>query len=415
VIDADGHGGEPADWQERLPREFQPHMAARREGAKRQFANLPGVGEATRASGAVHPVRRALTETASVCHRTTCVFDRRSWPVAAVLTAGVAWLSPFVAHARGGGGRGLCATAAAEHSAPPYVAVVSAFPAELAPVVAATEIETTVQIAGRSFYVGRLGGVSVLLGLTGIGLVNATNRAHDLLAHGQIAGLLMSGTAGTHHIGDVVLASDLVESDRKRVFHPNAALFALAQRAATALPEPLERCTPVPPRSPDAPVVCLLFDPTVIFGGHDVSADPFGGRTFPCMAGGGDIFGCELPAPAVSRTTIDGFEPRQTSTADVEDMETAAVARAAARRRVPFLAVRAGSDGAGDPLGDRGFPAQFFDYYRLAAHNAGDVTRAVIAELGRLARDRSSRRTCRLLAARRWRSAAKRIAARSNG
>ncbi|TML42169.1 MAG: hypothetical protein E6G23_08290, partial [Actinobacteria bacterium] len=37
------------------------------------------------------------------------------------------------------------------------------------------------------------------------------------------------------------------------------------------------------------------------------------------------------------------------TTADVEDMETAAVARAAARRRVPFLAVRAGSDGAGDP------------------------------------------------------------------
>ena len=81
----------------------------------------------------------------------------------------------------------------------------------------------------------------------------------------------------------------------------------------------------------------------------------------------------------------------------------------------PFLAVRAGSDGAGDPLGDRGFPTQFFDYYRLAAHNAGDVTRAVIADLGRLARDRSARRTCRLLAAHRWRSAAKRIAARSNG
>ena len=131
------------------------------------------------------PVRCTLTETAGVCHRTRRVFDRRSWLAAAVLAAGVAWLSPFVAHARGGGGRGLCATAAAEHSAPPYVAVVSAFPAELAPIVAATEIETTVQIAGRSFYVGRLGGVSVLLGLTGIGIVNATNRAHDLLAHAQ--------------------------------------------------------------------------------------------------------------------------------------------------------------------------------------------------------------------------------------
>src|SRR5262249_6072875 len=44
VIDADGHGGEPADWQERLPKEFQSHMAARRERIKKQFANLPGVG-----------------------------------------------------------------------------------------------------------------------------------------------------------------------------------------------------------------------------------------------------------------------------------------------------------------------------------------------------------------------------------
>ena len=358
-------------------------------------------------------MRCTLTATARVCHRTHCVFDHRPWLVAAVLAAGVACLPPSVAQA---GGKGLCATTAAEHSAPPYVAVVSAFPAELAPIAAATEIETTIQIAGRSYYVGRLGGVSVLLGLTGIGLVNATTRAHYLLAHGQIAGLVMSGTAGTsHNIGDVVLASDLVEGDRKRVFHPNAALLALARRAATTLPEPLERCTPVPPRMPDAPVVCLLFDPTVIFGGRDVSADPFGGRAFPCMPGGDEIFGCELPAPAVSRATIDGFEPRQVSTPDAEDMETAAVARAAARRRVPFLAVRAGSDGGGDPLGDRGFPAQFFDYYRLAAHNAGDVTRAVVAELGSLARDRSAGRTCRLLAARRWRSAAKRIAARPSG
>src|SRR5437773_9962013 len=152
-------------------------------------------------------MRCTLTATARVCHRTRFVCDHRPWLVAAVLAAGVACLPPSVAQA---GGKGLCATAAAEHSAPPYVAVVSAFPAELAPIAAATEIETTIQIAGRDFYVGRLGGVSVLLGLTGIGLVNATNRAHDLLAHGQIAGLVMSGTAGTrHHIGDVVLASDM--------------------------------------------------------------------------------------------------------------------------------------------------------------------------------------------------------------
>jgi predicted TIM-barrel fold metal-dependent hydrolase len=44
VIDADGHGGEPADWQDRLPASLQPQMAARRERIKKQFANLAGVG-----------------------------------------------------------------------------------------------------------------------------------------------------------------------------------------------------------------------------------------------------------------------------------------------------------------------------------------------------------------------------------
>jgi hypothetical protein len=176
--------------------------------------------------------------------------------------------------------------------------------------------------------------------------------------------------------------------------------MALAHHAATALPEPLERCTLVPPGSPTAETVCLLFDPMVIFGGHLVTIDFFGGNAQPCSPGGGEIFGCELPLLA----------PRSITTDDVEDNESAAVARIATRRRVPFLAVRAGSDGGGDPKGDRGFPAQFFDYYRLAAHNAADVTRAVIAELGRLANDGAARRTCRLLARARWKAAASRIA-----
>src|SRR5439155_25438753 len=150
-------------------------------------------------------MRCTLPATARVCHRMRFVFDHRPWLVAAVLAASVVCLPPSVAQA---GGKGLCATAAAEHSAPPYVAVVSAFPAELAPIAAATEIETTIQIAGRDFYVGRLGGVGVLLGLTGIGLVNATNRAHDLLALGQFAGLVMRCKAGTmHQFCDVVLAA----------------------------------------------------------------------------------------------------------------------------------------------------------------------------------------------------------------
>jgi len=63
-------------------------------------------------------------------------------------------------------------------------------------------------------------------------------------------------------------------------------------------------------------------------------------------------------------------------------METAAVAREAQGRGVPFIAFRAVSDGAGDPLGLPGFPTQFFAYYRLAAHNAAAATTAFVTRWG---------------------------------
>jgi hypothetical protein len=140
------------------------------------------------------------------------------------------------------------------------------------------------------------------------------------------------------------------------MFHRNPGLVALAHRAAAALPEPLERCTLVPPRSPDAQLVCLLFDPVVIFGGQAVSFDPFGGTAFQCAPGAGEIFGCELPSTIGSAPGAGvSLHPQTITTVDVEDMESAAVARVGARRRIPFLTVRAGSDGGGDPRGDRGF------------------------------------------------------------
>jgi nucleoside phosphorylase len=61
-----------------------------------------------------------------------------------------------------------------------------------------------------------------------------------------------------------------------------------------------------------------------------------------------------------------------------EDMETAAVAAEAAARSLPFIAFRAVSDGAGDPLGLPGFPAQFFAYYPLAADNAAAAATAFL-------------------------------------
>ena len=63
-------------------------------------------------------------------------------------------------------------------------------------------------------------------------------------------------------------------------------------------------------------------------------------------------------------------------------METAAIAREATKRGVPFIAFRATSDGAGDPLMLPGFPSEFFVYYRLAAHNAAAAAIAFLEHFG---------------------------------
>jgi nucleoside phosphorylase len=300
---------------------------------------------------------------------------------------------------------GLCAAVRRSRPPKPVVAVLAAFPAELAPLVAAADVERTVDIDGRTYYVGRLEGVRVVLALTGIGMVNAATTARSVTDHFRTAGVLMSGVAGSaHRIGDVVIAARWEDPNRPRIFPANPALLAIARRAVRRPSIPLEKCTQVPPAAPDGTTVCMLHDPEVVFGGRGQSTDPFADAALPCVPGAGDVFGCALPADAAA--TLQ----RAAATApDPVDMETAAVAHVASWRRLPFLGIRAVSDGAGDPLGDRGFPAQFFDYYRLAAANAALVTRAVLAEIATLADSRSGHRTCRLLAQRRWEKAAAQV------
>lgn len=344
--------------------------------------------------------------------------DLRSWLLAIPLAGSIAWGLPAAGEAAGAGKKGLCATAAASLAAPPYVGILSTFPAELAPLVAAATVDTTIEIEGRTYYLGRLDGVSVVLGLTGIGLVNAERRTNDLLTNFEVAALVLSGVAGSRHrIGDVVLAPEWTEREGLEVFNANRALLALARRASKrVLPGSLETCTPVPPTSPDAPVVCLPYDPAIVLEGHGFTDDDFGANAFPCIPGAGEVLGCEVPRANVASATKTAVVARAIAASaiaaaaiaeDLVDMETATVARVAAERGVPFLGVRAVSDGAGDPLGeDRGFYAQFADYYRLAAENAALVTRAVVAEVRRLARKRSARPICRLLAKGQWRRAA---------
>jgi nucleoside phosphorylase len=269
-------------------------------------------------------------------------------------------------------------------SPPPLVAVLSAFPAEMAPILDQVAVEDTVMINAHRFRRGTIGGVRVVIGLTGIGLVNATNTARALFDQIEVNGVVFSGVAGSSlRIADVAvpLAWSLKDGT---TYATNQEFLALAGHIAAAGAVSLNHCTVVPASGQP---VCLPFEPAIVVGGVGLSSDPYGSQSVHCRAKGDDVFGCDVPSPDSAPVRRSAREIRGTAAADepvrpiVEDMETAAVAREAAARGLPFIGFRAVSDGAGDPLGLPGFPVQFFAYYRLAAQNAAAATIAFLERL----------------------------------
>lgn len=325
-----------------------------------------------------------------------------SWRLACTVAVIVALGMPVVVDAKRK--PPLCATFG-KRAKGPYLAVLSAFPAEVKPLVAATEVESTIMLGGRPYYLGRIGGVRVVLGILGIGMINAENSAIAVLDGVDVAGVIVSGVAGSNQrIADVVIADDWVSDRNPGLFQTNVAMIALARRAQAALTEPFEKCTRVPPTSPSGAFVCMGFEPAMIVGGHGMSGDDYPSAP-PCADDANEVLGCALPPPTMMLGAPSGGQAGP----ELVDQETAAVARLALERNLPFLGVRAVSDGAGDPNPEvRGPFAQFLDYYQLAANNAATVTLAVVAEIEAL-RGKSGRRACRLLAKRKWEKAAARL------
>lgn len=265
------------------------------------------------------------------------------------------------------------------------IGVLGAMPSELAPFLARATIDETVVHEGRLFHRGTLGGMPVVLAMTGIGLVNATEATRLLLDRFDVAGLVFSGVAGSpHRIADVTVPESWSEPGRES-YAVDAEWLEVA-RTVAARGEELARCTPYPLDDPAAELVCMPFAPAVFVGGRGSSSDPFGGSAVICRVGGGDVFGCDptLEPSAASVAATHGTDDAANVAPEDDltvDMETAASAREAAARGLPFLAFRAVSDGAEDPLGLPGFPTQFFAYYRLAAENAAAATTSFLAEL----------------------------------
>jgi len=287
-------------------------------------------------------------------------------------------------------GDGLCAVRTARCGAPPRFAVLAAFPGELRPLLARARVHETLVAGDRVLRVGTLAGVPVVLGLLGIGLANAEATTRLVLDRFDVAGVVVSGVAGsTARIGDVTVPARWTFADGA-TYDVDPALLRRATRAAPRAE--LDRCTSVPPEPP-GPTVCLAHQPLVLVGGVGRSDDPYGGRPLPCVPGGDDVFGCD-----VGGTAQGVGEPVAV------DMETAAAAREARVRGIPFIAFRAVSDGAGDPLGLPGFPQQFFAWYGLAARNAAAAVAAFLERAGHtsIARDPGAGGTPRARASCDW-------------
>jgi nucleoside phosphorylase len=297
------------------------------------------------------------------------------------------------------------AGAATPQSCTPRLLVVSAVPAEIGPMLRRAAIDHVVEAGGRRFYVGGLEGHRVVMALTGIGLVNADDTlraAFDRFGCG-IRGVVMSGTSGGRTtIGDVTIPARWTLDGGATWYAADSRMLSTAREASASVR--LARAAPVGDPAcvglnPDAVrAVGVLSAPRVVAGGDGSSADPFGGRMFPCVPRGGDVFGCRpcadrgvsaaevarfaaRAAPFLDPSFFLGYLEAPPSTPagfDADDMETAAVARVATEHGVPFIAFRALSDGGGDPLHLPGFPAQFFVYRQLAADNAGAVTVAFL-------------------------------------
>src|SRR5256712_11477722 len=179
------------------------------------------------------------------------------------------------------------------------VLILSAYPTEGAKLLAAAAPVTEVgTFNGRRFFAGSIAGKNVVMGVTGIGLVNADLTTRAVVAYlkdnaFKVKGIVFSGVAGSsYNIGDVVVpdhwTDDLEHSAPP--FPPyavNRCLYRIARRivGTVALDPNLyvedRACTGLrtPPSTP-----VRVDDPQVRInpGDEGHSSDPYGGRAGPC-------------------------------------------------------------------------------------------------------------------------------------
>ena len=291
--------------------------------------------------------------------------------------------------------------------------ILTAFPAEADAILARTTLDPnpSVVVDGHHFYLGTLGGKKVIVAMTGIGMVNATQTTEIALDHftaesgisvGAVVFSGVAGGSGRTEIGSVAVPARWT-SDGGTTWHMvDPGMLAAANTltvdllSTDSIGDPACYCGLFA-----GPQVNLGREPQLFVGGDGSSDDNNNGTAFPAIPSlpiVGDIFGpqpCAAPdfsllftgnlfqalVPFVANgllSNLTGLLTDVPPAVDAVDQETAAAQQVAEAHGIPFLGIRGMSDGPGDPLHLPGYPFTFVVYKQIAADNAAIVTEAFL-------------------------------------
>ncbi|MFC4558323.1 5'-methylthioadenosine/adenosylhomocysteine nucleosidase [Virgibacillus kekensis] len=211
------------------------------------------------------------------------------------------------------------------------------------------EVKNSEDIAGMTFYKGKLEGQNIVLVQSGIGKVNAAMAAQLLVSHFDADKLINSGISGAIHpdvkLGDIVISTDTVQHDMDETakgfepgiiprleigyFKADKELISLAEKAAETLPENV-----------------------TVFKGRIAT---------------GDQFIADEKKKEWIYNTFNGY---------VVEMEGAAVGQVAHLNDVPYIVIRSASDDAGEEA-----VVKWEDFKQTAVENSSSIIEGMLKNM----------------------------------
>ena len=265
----------------------------------------------------------------------------------------------------------------------------SAFAPEIGVLLGQTEVEDARVVNGRTFTLGNLAGVDVVLFLSGVSMVNAAMTTQLALDSFELEGVVFSGIAGGVNpdlsVGDVTVPAQWgqyqeaffareLEGGWDTGFYTEkygryGMMFPkdVEVTSAAGAPDAVEERFWFPVDAQMLDVAAQMVDGVAL---SDCSPDGVCLERAPAVkVGGNGVSGSTFVDNADYRAWVwDTFQ------AQALDMETAAVAQVAYSNGVPYIAFRSLSDLAGGGPGEN----ELGTFFQLAANNSAAVVTAFL-------------------------------------